>query len=192
MKPCAQNRKRIAWLAANALDAHEANELQAHFKTCPGCREYWQELAELCREQKMAADDLPQARPGDTFHHRLVRRIRDDENETPAMSAAVFLRRWFTGWRIVVPAGALALVVLLSLVRPNRDHDITQPVSSVPGTTLPTGGAGDVQPTYSNYRVAANTSFEALDELLTKQAARRSWSAEVFTASAITTKSVGE
>jgi hypothetical protein len=40
MKPCAKNRKLIAWLALGALEARRAAALRAHLALCEGCRQY--------------------------------------------------------------------------------------------------------------------------------------------------------
>ena len=54
MKPCAQNRKLIAWLASNALDARQTRQLQAHLETCEGCRRYLAEISNVT--ERLTAD----------------------------------------------------------------------------------------------------------------------------------------
>ena len=183
MKPCAQNQKRIAWLAADTLDADAADELRAHLNICPGCRQYWRELTDICRDHSEAANDLPEVRPSLSFHERLARRIRQEETRRVPVSALEILRQWRLDWRVAISAVALALIVIAALQRPGRYREVPKPAPTAPQIAA-ARAAIDSQPTFSSYRVAANTSIEALDELLTQQAAHRSWSAQALPVSA--------
>ena len=70
MKPCGRNRKQIASLAVNALGAQEADDLQAHIRTCEGCRRYLGEISLLTRS--LASLETPLNIQTSENFHRLV------------------------------------------------------------------------------------------------------------------------
>ena len=75
MKPCAQNRKLIAWLASNALEAQQARQLQAHLETCEGCRRYLAEISNVT-ERLAATESNPDIQASEVFHRKLAGRLR--------------------------------------------------------------------------------------------------------------------
>src|SRR2546422_414387 len=82
MNPCAKNKRRVAWMAAGVLDATDAEALRQHLESCPGCRRYWQSMSDLS-ERLVNASDLPLAEPTESFHQRVIQKIRAQESRTP-------------------------------------------------------------------------------------------------------------
>src|SRR5262249_49554641 len=82
MNPCAKNKRRIAWMASGLLDATDVEALRRHLESCPDCRIYWQSMSELS-ERLVNASDLPQAQPTESFHQRVVQKIRAQQRRTP-------------------------------------------------------------------------------------------------------------
>src|SRR2546423_15460279 len=93
MNPCPNNKRDLALLAADALDPQKARELREHFNDCAGCRQYWQEIALVCRQHSAAGDGLAQAQPSASFHQKLVRRIANDQARPVYASMLEKLRR---------------------------------------------------------------------------------------------------
>jgi hypothetical protein len=74
MKPCGKNRKPIAWLAVDALEAQEARGLRAHLKMCEGCRGYFEQMtavAQTLQEFESKSD----VEPSEAFHERMSRAL---------------------------------------------------------------------------------------------------------------------
>ena len=188
MKACANKRKQIAWLTVDALDAKQAEQLRGHLRTCAGCREYWQELARVSSDYAVMGERLPDIRLSDSFHQRVVSRIRQtDKKPVDEFWLAGFVRHWFADWHRAIPAGALALLLVAALVLPGR-HKNAPPASAPPPpiASASTGASTTTDSSFSAYRMTANKSLDALDELLTRQAARNSWPPELLTVSSHT------
>jgi len=192
MNACARNRKRIAMLAIDALNERQTLKLRNHFDECPGCREYWREMAGICAEHSAAARNLPDVAPDNQFHERLVHRIHETEARTAGASAGRILRYWFAGWRVAIPAGAVALLLLVCWPRSSTQTQVSRSSPMVSAAPTVVALRQDPPPTYSAYRTAANHSLEALDDLLTRQGARKPWSAEALKASVIASDSLGD
>jgi hypothetical protein len=185
MKPCLKNKQSIALLAVDALGAETADKLRQHLGACPGCHRYWEEISKTCQEHLAAAEALPEAPASPGFHQRLVQRINRSEAPSGSMSVGALLRNWLASRQVVLATAAAALVLLLTVLAPSHDRSI--PYSGTPAPNNPSANAAkiDPQPTLSNYRMAANVSLDALDDLLTRQAGRRSTPTEVLTVSTI-------
>jgi anti-sigma factor RsiW len=186
MKPCSNNRKQLAWLAANSLDEKEASELRAHVKTCAGCREYFAEMTNITRD--LAAPKItPEIQTSESFHQRVVRSVLAEKSTPFGESVMAFLRATMLNWRMAVPAVAAIMVVAAIGWHGSRlSHPdpaiVTQHVAQV---APPRRTEDDLSPTFSNYRMAANRSLESFDELLARQSRRNLPSAPVYTASTL-------
>src|SRR3981081_1843275 len=75
MKPCLRNRKSIAWLAMDTLDARDASALRAHLETCAGCRAYLGEISSIV-EKLDVAEIRSDIQTSETFHQKVTARIR--------------------------------------------------------------------------------------------------------------------
>src|SRR5271157_2422020 len=193
MKPCARNRKRIAWLALGALEAGQARELRAHLETCERCRGYLAEMSGVAGALE-AAETGTGLQTSESFHRRVADALQAVPRPVAVAnvwaSALTWLAGWYRGpageWRVALPvAGALAIaLVVLSVLAP--PHTAPRPVlTSVP--VHPAAGlSSDLLPTLANYRLAANHSLEAFDDLLTRQGKRRPPPGPVYTAAILT------
>ena len=182
MKPCSRNRKLLAWLALDELDARRAEALRAHIQTCEGCRCYLEELSAVMN-QLDAAETTPDMQASDAFHRRLVALLRSEQPASPWASLVAHFAAARLSWRVAVPVlGAAALViVMLSILE-------RQPAVHLPAPTVVQAGSAPVltsvpTPTIANYQRVANRSLEELDDLLTRQAKRNLPLAPIYTAS---------
>src|SRR5260221_10975221 len=102
MKPCHRNKNPIAWLAADALDLVTAQKLREHLDECPGCREYFREVAKICRSHSAAGEMLAEGQAGPSFHALLRRRVKDYEARSVFGSMTESMGRWFTVERVAI------------------------------------------------------------------------------------------
>jgi hypothetical protein len=182
MKPCSSNRKRLAWLVLGISDAEQARRLRAHLDTCPGCRSYLDELSAV-KTNLAAVEIAPALEASSSFRRRWTGAIQSVRRGTVWEAAVGLRQRHGLGWRVALPAlGATVLVVLTLPLFTRRPE---KPPTAQPATQAAVPGAlsGDLPPTVANYQMAANQSFEALDELLTRQGNRNLPRAPVYTAS---------
>ena len=182
MKPCSHNRKPIAWLALGELDVPHAADLRAHLQSCEGCRRYLHEISGV-EETLTTAGPTPDIEASESFHRRVVARLRAEQSGSLWNSLAVQLAAVRLSWRTaVLLAGATAfLIVLLSVQwqEPAGQSPMPGRVQAV----LPTGPKNDLSPTISNYQRVANRSLDDLDDLLTRQGNRRPSPTPIYTAS---------
>jgi len=183
MKPCSNNRKRIAWLALNALDGREAATLREHLGRCEGCRRYWEELSNVAGQLASAALDS-NLEASERFHRRMAERLAGLQSRSFLEHLATWLHEAMPSWRVALPAiAALLIAGLLWVTSPSH------PAVALPAA--PTFRVGDhshsereMAPTLANYQTIAGQSVEKLDELLTQHGNRRLPPAPLFTASA--------
>ena len=165
MKVCANNRKPLAWLAIGALEEAQAGALRAHLEACPGCRDYLRQIERAARQLR-EAEAAPVAEPSPFFHQRLRHALRE------APPRPIF------GWRLALPALALAVVLLLT----------SRPLHVAPAPRpAPVASAEDMDMTILNYQIAADQSVEKLDRLLTEQANRGLPAAPLYRAGSLLT-----
>jgi hypothetical protein len=165
MKACEKNKKSLSLLAIGDLRADEAVELRSHIQTCADCRDYFREISDLAGELKTAASATPAIEASPSFHRSLARRI---ESEARSGSwAEVFslppLRGW--NWRLIAPtAVATAVLATLLLVPRQSRQSVT---IDAPAIATHSG----ITPSLATYHALANTSWDALDRELTREAA---------------------
>jgi|ERR1051326_61301 anti-sigma factor RsiW len=194
MKPCKKNKRLLAWLAADALDDPRSRVLRQHLATCPGCEAYWKELLMVCRSHSTAAEAAPQLQTSASFHARLVRRIQEDQRRPIALVVVEILERWLPVRRGLISGTAITLLVMGAVLLRSSFHPTAvppNPAASVPVASMAAAETVNLQPTLSNYRMAAKRSLEALDELLTIQSARTTSPSEILTAAKIGKVSAG-
>jgi hypothetical protein len=184
MKPCSKNRKLIAWLALDALDARKAAALRDHLARCEGCRHYWQEISNT-RERLASAGPASNLEASDFFHHRVAEKLRAVGPITAPEQLAVWLRSSMLSWRAAVSALAVLMIALFVIVAPRNHPTASPPV--VPAVKVLTGSSSgsDLAPTVANYEMVANESLDKLSELLTRQGNKRLPPAPVYTASGL-------
>jgi hypothetical protein len=184
MKSCAKNRKLIAWLAVDALDAAQAAEIRAHLETCEECRRYLQEVSNV--RQKLATTEVrSDIQASEAFHQRVLGAFKDQETGSAWQAVAAQLRASMMNWRVALPVIAAAVVMIAAFSLVMRRPAVT-PGPPVTGqiATAPKGKS-DLDPTISNYQMVANRSLDNLDDLLTRQANRNPSPTPIYTASAL-------
>ena len=180
MKPCSRNRKLLAWLALDELDARRAGELRAHIQTCDGCRRYLEQIAGV-KETLIAAEVRPDNQASESFHRRLAGRLEQSASLWGSLVAQVAATR--LNWRVALPALGAAVLVIATLSVLVRQSAVS-PAAPIRGqAALPPALKSDLAPTIANYQRVANRSLDELDELLTRQANRNPSPAPVYTAS---------
>jgi hypothetical protein len=182
MKPCAKNKRPIAWLAAGLLDGNETEALRQHFERCPGCQAYWRSLSGLS-EQLVQGSELPRAELPAAFHERVAQKIRGREKGRTVCHAPIL--RMFREWRLAALSAVVLLGVGILLWR--HDPSDTRRGRPVQMTTIHSAPA---PPTLAAYRRAAEISLENLDALLAKEVTRNASVSETFTVSSLLAQSL--
>lgn len=186
MKPCAQNRKLITWLALNALEAQPARQLRAHLETCEGCRRYLAEISNVT-DRLVAIEPNPDVQATDSFHRKVVGRLRTAKPDSAAEIVAAYFRGTLLNWRVALPAIAALVLAGLTFTFVRRQPVVPSPPPQVAIQTAPAADANnDLAPTIANYQRVANQSLDKLDALLTRQGNRALPSMPIYTASAFT------
>lgn len=184
MKACSKNRKRIAWLALDALEAREADALREHLARCEGCRRYFEEISTV-------AEGLAAARPDSTleaseaFHRGVAEKLLAAEPNSVVESLAAWFRESALAWRVALPSIVVLIMALAALVALRRHPDSSPPVPPTVQIVSPAGSGSDLAPTIANYQMVASQSLDKLDELLTRQGNKRLPPAPVYTASSL-------
>ena len=196
MKPCAKNRKAIAWLTLDALEVQQAQQLRAHVETCEGCRRYLEAMSTAARTLQ-AAEIKGGVEASEAFHQRVTAAVigqgggwrMEDGKGQGALPRSGWgslmdsLRGTALDWRVVLPVlGVVAMaLVVVSLAARHRGAHASAPVASQ-GRPAPRSD-GEFSPTIANYEFVANRSLDQLDELLTRQGSRNPSPDPIFTAS---------
>ena len=180
MKPCSKNRKLIAWLALDALDARAAAALREHLALCEGCRRYAEEISNVTDGLAAAAPDSD-LEASVSFHRGAAKKLQAAKANSVMENLAAWFRGSMLTWRVALPA--IAVLVIALCVAPRR-HPALSPtapptVQVVPASSSESGSA----PTIANYQAMANQSLEEFSELLTTQGNKRLPPAPVYTAS---------
>jgi len=184
MKPCAQNRKLIAWLASNALDARQTRQLQAHLETCEGCRRYLAEISNVT-ERLVATEPNSDVQASEVFHQKLAGRLRTAKPDSLGEILAAYFRRILLNWRVALPAIAALVVVAVTIAIWRQPPEVSSPPQAGIQTAAVSEADSDLAPTIANYQRVANQSLDKLDALLTKQGNRALPSMPIYTASTL-------
>jgi len=180
MKPCSKNRKLIAWLALDALDAPEAAALREHLAQCEGCRRYWEEMSKLT-EVLVSSQTEPHVEASASFHRRLTEKLQAVESSPIPASLAGWLRNPILNWRIALPALVALVIAVYAMVTLRHDSGPSSPPSPTIQAVSPSSPGNDFAPTIANYQMIANESLEKFDEVLTRQANKGLPRAPVYT-----------
>jgi anti-sigma factor RsiW len=182
MKPCAQNRKLIAWLASNALDARQTRQLRAHLKTCEGCRRYLAEISNVT-ESLVAAETNSNVQASESFHQKVAAKLRTAKPDSLGEILAAYLRATVLNWRVALPAIAGLVVVGVTVAIWRQPPVVPSPRIASTQTVAVSDADNDLAPTIANYQRVANQSLDKLDALLTRQGNQSLPSMPVYTAS---------
>jgi anti-sigma factor RsiW len=184
MKPCAQNRKLIAWLASNALDARQTRQLRAHLKTCEGCRRYLAEISNVT-EKLVATEPSPDVQASEVFHQRLAGRLRASKPDSIGEILSAYLRGILLNWRVALPAIAALVVIGITIAIWRQPPVVPSPRIASTQTASVSDADDDLAPTIANYQRVANQSLDKLDALLTRQGNRSLPPMPIYTASTL-------
>jgi hypothetical protein len=184
MKPCAQNRKPIVWLALNALDARQARPLRAHLETCESCRRYLAEISNVT-ERLAEGEANPDIQASEIFHQKVAGKLRAAKPESLGEILAAYLRGSLLRWRAPLPAIAALVVVGVILATWRQPPVVFLSPKAATQTALASGADNDPAPTIANYQRVANQSLDKLDALLTRQGNRALPSMPIYTASTL-------
>ena len=184
MKPCAQNRKLIAWLASNALDAQQTRHLQAHLETCKGCRRYLAEISNVT-EMLVATESNPDVQASEVFHQKLAGKLRAAKPDSFGEILKAYFRGTLLNWRMSLPAIAALVVIGVTVAIWRQPPDVpSSPMAGIQTASVSDADT-DLAPTIANYQRVANQSLDKLDALLTKQGNRALPSMPIYTASTL-------
>jgi hypothetical protein len=165
MKPCAKNKKSIAWLALDALGLREATALRDHLAQCEGCRRYWQEVLNVTEGLAAGMPDSD-IEASESFHRGVADKLRGTDPASAVERVTAWLRGSVLAWRVALPGAAAMLIIFLAIVASLRSPSVFPTLAqSKPAS----GHEDDVPPTIGNYRTVANQSLEKLSEVLTRQ-----------------------
>ena len=182
MKPCAKNRKLIAWLAVNALDARQAAQLREHLEICEGCRCYLAEISNVT-ERLAAEKATPDVQASESFHRKVAGRLRSAKPDSLGETLAAYLA--LLNWRVVLPAFVALVVIGVNVAIWRQPPKISKPPRTGTQIASVANAESDLAPTLANYQRVANQSLDKLDALLTKQGNRPLPSMPIYTASTL-------
>ncbi len=182
MKPCFSKRKLLAWLALGELEARRARAVRAHLETCDGCRRYLAEITAV-EERLAAADAEPEIEVSESFHRRLVGRLRAEPSKPPREVLAAWLSATRLNWRVAFPVAGFAALAIVVVSLFLRQPGVSPPVRSSHSAVAQPVGGEDLSPTVANYQRVAIRSLDEFDELLSRQAKRNPSRAPTYTAS---------
>ncbi|HUI06912.1 MAG TPA: zf-HC2 domain-containing protein [Verrucomicrobiae bacterium] len=184
MKPCAQNRKLIAWLALNALDAEQTRQLQAHLETCEGCRRYQAEISNVT-ERLSAAETTSDIDASESFHREVAGKLEAAKPDSLGEILVTYVRGSVMNWRVAFPAIVALVVVSVVVAIWRQPPDVSSSTRVGIETVSGSGADNDLAPTIANYQRVANQSLDKLDALLTRQGNRALPPMPVYTASTL-------
>jgi hypothetical protein len=183
MKPCNHNRKLIALLVLEELEATKKKHILAHLDQCHGCRAYFDELSGIAGVLSQRKKMLP-IEASEQFHASLLRQFRETGHGSFWGTLLQQHRLTFSSWRVALPIFGTAALVLFAILA--FLHSVPVPVR--PSTLQETASIqhlkNDLDPTISNYRMAADQSFERFNEMLTEQGCRNLAPTAIYTAAA--------
>jgi len=182
MKPCAQNRKLIAWLALNALEARQTRQLRAHLETCEGCRRYLGEISNVT--ERLATEEAnPDIQASEIFHQKVAGKLRAAKPDSLWEILAAYFWGTLLNWRVALPAIAALVVVGVTVATWRHPPVVSSPPPAGTQTASVSGADNDLAPTIANYQRVANQSLDKLDALLTRQGNRALPPMPIYTAS---------
>jgi anti-sigma factor RsiW len=184
MKPCAQNRELIVWLALNTLEARQARPLRAHLETCEGCRRYLAEITNVT-ERLAEGEANPDIQASEIFHQKVAGKLRAAKPDSLGEILAVYVRGTLLNWRVALPAIAALVVAGVTIATWRQPPVVSSSPKAATQAALASGADNNLAPTLANYQKVANQSLDKLDALLTRQGNRALPSMPIYTASTL-------
>ena len=184
MKPCAQNRKLIVWLALNALEARQSRQLRAHLETCEGCRRYLAEIS-IVTETLATAQANPDILASESFHQKVAGKLRAAKPDSLGEILAEYFRGTLLNWRVALPAMAALVVVGVIVAIWRQPPGVSSSTRAGIQTASVSVADDDLAPTIANYQRVANQSLDKLDAVLTRQGNRTLPPMPIYTVSTL-------
>lgn len=170
MKPCAQFKRPIAWLAAGVLENRHVEAVKAHLAACVACRQYMEELKQIVDQQLTTSAALEHVHMQVTagYHARLKNRLLNQAQSKMTLS-------W--NWKpisVVAPAALALLLCILFAALFTREQKLrSDPVvaqfEESPYHEQPTVAP---KPTLARYNSLIHDSVDELDAALNEDAQR--------------------
>jgi hypothetical protein len=175
MKPCSRNKRRITWLVAGALDNQQVQHLQLHLESCPGCRQYFQEISGIFQRRAGSIRPPRLVQGGNSFRCGLDDRILASEDHSALTYWREKLREWRRPWSLTaaVICAASAILLAVSYTSPSHHELVSPQIASPKQNTSTPPLIDDSDPTICNYLLAVNKSFDAFNALLAEEGERR-------------------
>jgi len=181
MKACAKNKKLIAWLALDVLDARTAAAIRDHLAHCEGCRSYYEEISSVAA--KLAVPPTAELQTSEHFHRKVVAGLRTAKPDSLLEILTAGFHRTRLNWRTALPVAAALVVISLALVVSRRPPEVASPPpASLPSASVPDAD-DELAPTIANYQRVADQSLDQLDALLTRQGSQTLPAMPIYTAS---------
>jgi len=180
MNPCSKNRKEIALLALNALDAPGRVVLREHLAHCTQCRRYWEEMSSISQALKTGSP-AADIEVSERFYRCVEERIMTARPRSGWEQSGLWLCRALWNWRVALPVGALLVVLCVAVIRPK--HDAHSSLAEGRGSPAKPTLTSDPLPTIANYKIIASQSLEQFSELLNRQGDKPLPPAPIYTAS---------
>ena len=138
-------------------------------------------------ESLFAAETNPDVQTSESFHRKVVGRLRTAKPDSFAEILAAYFRATLLNWRVALPAtAALVLVGLTFTFARQQPAAPSSPIQAATQTAPAADADNDLAPTIANYQRVANQSLDKLDALLTRQGNRALPSMPIYTASTFT------
>jgi len=172
MKPCSKNRKRIVSFVTGILPDEDAEGLKTHLQNCAGCSAYWKEMTQLTDRLKAAEDRLPDAQPVSSFHSALAHRIGSLRKPTTLAHFVEVTQSWCLNSRLA-HAALVLIVAATGAFLMFRSHPVDVQYGNpapIPVAISSAPAKADLTVTLAGYHRVAESSLDALDDLLAQQA----------------------
>lgn len=174
MKPCPEYRRLVVLQAAGATAPAESEQVDRHLQGCLACQRYASEIATVSGRIREHASFQEFSPPSEEFWRAWREAIVSAplaragvSHEWPGLRAISSLRRLAP----LTAALAMGLILLFALVRDGPEPEPAPPeLARAPTLSAPTRSAPHRPRTLGEYRQVANSSFDALDQLLANQA----------------------
>lgn len=176
MNPCPSYQQRLVLLASGVADRSEAALLRRHCDQCPECASYLRELSVVCDGLRERGSTSGESVADNGFHQAWISRIARHREAVPPPRFRGTLAGWLgqAGARALIGGVAVALVVGAWLAWENHRFSpggATVGVSSAGASAdLGTWSMDSSTVSARSYRLAANRSAEAFDQLLARNA----------------------
>lgn len=143
---CRRYRRPLSLLADGALESAERAKVERHLRSCPRCREHFEELQRLVGEFEQLGVLLPEAEPSPALRQRWravifgssppsdVRSRRAGTAAPASFGSPLGWSAWLTAPRVAW--GSLALVWVLTLALRVASPDVAKPAVATDSPSL--------------------------------------------------------